>query len=83
MRHGRAPRILGIALLALLAAPLIGLAQDQVLHQARKHKRYMIVDLGTFGGPNSSFVLSLSAVLNNSGVGVGGADTSTLDPPSC
>ncbi len=47
-----------------------------------KHHHYKAIDVGTFGGPNSSFVLPspTGRVLSNNGTAVGGADTSTPDP---
>ena len=46
---------------------------------------YNLVDIGTFGRPNGSFVLPSPGgrILNNSGAAVGGAHTSTSDPSSC
>lgn len=64
-----------ITLFALLAVPL-GLAA-QAGAKARPH--YKFVELGTLGGPNSAFT-GQAYVLNNSGVAVGTADTSTPDP---
>jgi probable HAF family extracellular repeat protein len=68
-----------IALLAALAVSLRVTAQDAHL-QPHQYHHYQLVDVGTFGGPNSSFNLGGSRVLNNSGVAVGSADTPTLDP---
>jgi probable HAF family extracellular repeat protein len=52
-----------------------------------KHHHYRLVDLGTFGGPNTNFVTQGvgAQVLNNRGVVTGSADTSISDPnaPSC
>jgi probable HAF family extracellular repeat protein len=47
-----------------------------------KHHHYKAIDVGTFGGPNSSFLLPspTGRVLSNNGTAVGGADTSTPDP---
>ncbi len=39
--------------------------------------RYKLVDLGTFGGPNSFFDGGPLAGLNNGGIAAGQADTST------
>ncbi len=51
-----------------------------------KHQKYRLVDLGTFGGPNS-FYFSDPVVksVNNLGTVVGGADTRFQDPynPNC
>lgn len=41
--------------------------------------RYRLIDLGTFGGPNSSELI-VSPYINDQGVVVGFADTSTPDP---
>ena len=46
---------------------------------ARSHHHYQLIDLGTFGGPNSGFPGSIESV-NPSGVVTGAADTSVLDP---
>jgi probable HAF family extracellular repeat protein len=48
------------------------------------HKRYILKDLGTLGGPASGLSF-FAKVLNNRGTVVGDADTSTPDPfaPNC
>jgi probable HAF family extracellular repeat protein len=50
---------------------------------ARRHVRYRLVDLGTFGGPNSSDFAS--PIMNNEGGITGAADTADSDPnaPNC
>ena len=50
--------------------------------------RYRLVDLGTFGGPASYFANGFDGILNDHGVAVGGANTSTPNPfcfpaPNC
>ena len=67
-----------LALFAVLAIPLGVQAQ-----QAAKPKMYKVIDVGTFGGPNTS--LSLPPILNNRGAAVGQADTNLPDPfsPNC
>jgi len=62
------------SLLTLLALPALLVAQD---HPAMR-RHYTLVDLGTFGGPNS-FVIG-STPMNNNGTVVGVADTSVFDP---
>jgi probable HAF family extracellular repeat protein len=49
-----------------------------------EHNHYKLVDIGTFGGPNSSYVgpPPSARLLSSSGAAVGGADTPTPDP-SC
>ena len=68
-----------------VAMPVSLAAQDKA-KQDRPHQyhHYQINDVGTFGGPNSSFVLPSPGgrLLNSSGSAVGGGDTSTPDP-SC
>jgi len=46
---------------------------------ARSHHHYQLIDLGTFGGPNSSLPDSIES-LNLSGPVTGCANTSFLDP---
>jgi probable HAF family extracellular repeat protein len=77
-------RIIALTLFAALAIPVSLAGQNTAKrHHHHRYHHYQIADPGTFGGPNSSFLLSTTPVLNNSGVEVGGADTSTLDPSSC
>lgn len=47
--------------------------------QVAKHHHYLLIDIGTFGGP-TSFVVPSSGVLINQGMFVGGADTANPDP---
>jgi len=83
MKSGRLASIVAM-ILSGVATPLSLAAQDTAkLHHPHQYHHYQINDMGTFGGPDSSFDLSLVPLLNNSGVAVGGADTSTLDPASC
>jgi probable HAF family extracellular repeat protein len=90
-------RAWGLTLLSLVAfhifpaqaqqnTPTDGAEQGDVSQNHNpKHHHYKLVDVGTFGGPNSSFVLPSPGgrLLNNSGAAVGGSDTSTIDPLSC
>jgi len=69
-------RIVPLLLVNLIALSANLTAQESA---ARQHPRYKLVDLGTFGGPNSSFPGSIES-LNPSGVVTGIADTSYLDP---
>ena len=66
--------ILAAAILASLAMPALLAAQG---HPAQS-TRYTLVDLGTFGGPNS-FVIG-STPINERGTVAGVADTSVFDP---
>jgi probable HAF family extracellular repeat protein len=49
------------------------------------HHRYTIVDVGTFGGPQSTYQGVLSEILNPAGASNGTADTTIPDPfaPNC
>jgi len=74
--------IIAIAVLAALGINGRLAAQEQK-EQNNAHHHYMLVDIAPFGGPNSSYLLpSPKGLVNNSGVAVGGADTSTPDPTS-
>ena len=92
MKFGTRVSAIAVTLLAALAMPGSLAAQDQdqdqdkdKRHHHHRHHHYQLIDMGTFGGPNSSFIGPPPELrlLNNSGVAVGGADTSTPDPASC
>ena len=52
------------------------LQAEEQQKQEQKHSRYILKDLGTFGGPSSFFFnVPIVASVNNSGTVVGGADT--------
>ena len=73
-----------LALLTALTIP-VGLAaqtQNGPDHHDRHH-RYKLVDVGTFGGPDSYFIFGVG--LNNQGQAAGAAATPTPDPfsPIC
>lgn len=81
MKSAKQKSITVMALITLLALTLKLAAQES----PAAHRHYKLIDVGTFGGPNSSFVLPSPGgrLLNNSGAAAGGADTSTPDPSSC
>jgi hypothetical protein len=72
-----------MTLFAVLAAPIQLAAQEQ----NKPQPCYMLIDLGTFGGPvsYSSAAGQGSLVLNNRQTVTGYADTTTPDPyaPNC
>jgi probable HAF family extracellular repeat protein len=69
--------IASLGLCAALALPVVSSAQAQ---NAKPH-HYKLIDLGTFGGPQSSFFSSpIVESVNNRGTVVGGADTGLPDP---
>jgi probable HAF family extracellular repeat protein len=77
---------------SLLAALILSVrlaAQEQPVEpqHTKEPPRYVLVDLGTFGGPNSYLACcgALPPIINNRGIVVGEADTSLPDPysPNC
>src|ERR1039457_3540992 len=50
-----------------------------------QHHRYKLVDIGTFGGPNSVLTGPSTIAVNNQGTYAGQAETGTPDPnaPNC
>jgi probable HAF family extracellular repeat protein len=79
-------RIIAMALFAALAATLQLAAQDKQNHH-NMHHHYKLIDLGTFGGPNSTLSNPLpgEVQINRRGLVVGLADTPNPDPfaPNC
>jgi probable HAF family extracellular repeat protein len=70
-----------IAVLTAVAIPVRLAAQNRADHHERHH-RYKLVDVGTFGGPDSYFIFGVG--LNNQGQAAGAASTPTPDPfPVC
>jgi probable HAF family extracellular repeat protein len=76
-------RIIALMLFAAVAIPVQLAAQDNQDHHHRPH-HYTLIDMGTFGGPQSyafpSFGVTDDRVLNNHGTLAGFADTATTDP---
>src|SRR5213080_5112028 len=68
MKRNPTAAITVITLLAALALPAPLAAQ---------HTRYKLIDIGTFGGPQSFSFFGQARSLNNGGTLVGFADTST------
>jgi probable HAF family extracellular repeat protein len=76
--------ITAVVLFAALVIPAGLTAQDK--HGQNKHHHYKLIDLGTFGGPTSTyFPVPIVQSVNNRGMVVGGADTALPDPfsPHC
>lgn len=74
-------RICSLSLIGLLSVLVLS---PTIASQQQPGPRYKLIDLGTFGGPNSS-VGGQSVVVSNTGNVTGGADTSIPDPyaPEC
>lgn len=70
-------RYLALLATVAVAAPLP--APTQAAAQSGEESRYILKDLGTFGGPNSNSDGN-GVVLNNQGTVVGGADTAEWNP---
>jgi len=77
-----------IALFTAVAMPVSLAAQgpdhDKDNRRHHKHHHYQLIDIGTFGGPSSSYLQPLpepgGRLLNSSGTAVGSGDTSAPDP---
>jgi len=86
MRRTLNAHFIGLVLFAALALPAELAAQNSLAGNKPQHHHYKLIDIGTFGGPQSylnGFEYStFSSVqdLNNAGTLAGWADTSTLDP---
>ena len=71
--------ITALSLSVALASP-IRLAGQVPNEEKKEHHHYKLIDMGTFGGPNSFFSTPVSRVINNRGTATGVADTSVPDP---
>jgi probable HAF family extracellular repeat protein len=74
--------IIAVASLAALAMPL-GLAAQSNPSNKNLHHHYKLIDMGTFGGPQSYITevdFTSEADVNNQGVLAGWADTTAPDP---
>jgi probable HAF family extracellular repeat protein len=84
MRSRTLTSINAVLLFAALAIPVQLAAQSNQVH---KHHRYKLIDLGTFGGPNSFFAgpNPVAQDVNNEGLAMGAADIPAPDPyyPNC
>jgi probable HAF family extracellular repeat protein len=78
-------RIIAMTSLAALAIPAQVAAQDKQQHQHKFH-HYQLVDVGTFGGPesyiNPPFTFGSHNQINRRGVAVGGSGTSIPTTPT-
>ena len=84
MKNHRQTRIAVNTLFALLGMPLALAAQDATTPAKQtQHHHYKLIEVGTFGGPNSYFTF-VQQTLNKHGAATGWADTPiALNPPFC
>ena len=81
MKSKTRTRIIALALFAAAVLPLLSSAQEQM----KGHHHYKLIDLDTLGGPASYLSNGFDGILNNQGMLVGWADTSTPEsnPAAC
>jgi probable HAF family extracellular repeat protein len=86
MKRTKSNRYYFLIVVAALACSL-KLTAEEKKGQAGKHHHYKLVDIGTFGGPQSyvnagsgNETGNYAMVLNNAGMVAGNSDTSTSDP---
>lgn len=73
----------GIVISAIAISTCLAAQGQASEEQNAKHHRYKLVEIGTFGCPNSYFTF-ITQTLNRQGAAIGFADTSTgLNPPFC
>ena len=79
----KSKRLICVSAMTLLAVAMpVSLGGQNKARQGRhQHHHYQLIDMGTFGGPSSSFVVpAWVRLLNKGGAAVGASDTSTPDP---
>jgi probable HAF family extracellular repeat protein len=77
---------IAVAILAAFAftARLAAQEEQGQKEERTEHYHYKLIDIGTFGGPNSYFTFISGRSLNNHGVATGSADTPVaVNPPLC
>ncbi len=79
MKSERLMWIAGLAVFAGMTCTVQLAAQDKQSHKNARHHHYQLIDIGTFGGPQS-FTQEELKFLNSQGTVAGTADTPTLDP---
>ena len=71
--------MIAVYLFAALAMPVWTAAQDSPSQDHKpKHHQYKLIDLGTFGGPNSSVPSCCLVSINSQGTVIVQADTPTF-----
>jgi probable HAF family extracellular repeat protein len=79
MRRNLTTLVASVCLCVALVSPVRMAAQEQK-EEKSEHRHYKLIDMGTFGGPNSYFSVPDSRVINNRGMAAGVGDTSLPDP---
>ena len=81
MKSRQLAALTALVVIAVLALPAGVAAQDNATQpQKPKHHTYKLIDMGTFGGPNSFLSGPTVRTLTNGGLFVGGADTNVPNP---
>jgi len=82
MKTGQFKLLIGMSILAAVFMPNGMAAQDNPSQDPKpKHKKYALIDLGTFGGPNSyPIVVESVQTLSQTGVVAGCAETPLPNP---
>jgi probable HAF family extracellular repeat protein len=78
--------VIAIAVMTALSFTTSLAAQDAAPAKPAQHHQYKLIDLGTFGGPQSAYFSEpVVQSVNNRGTVAGGADTALPDPyaPNC
>jgi len=85
MESRRLTCIIAMTLFALAMSAQLAAKGEGKQHHAHEYHHYQLIDLGTFGGPNSGVNIEpFQNVINSKGTVVGGADTSMPTPePGC
>jgi probable HAF family extracellular repeat protein len=79
MKYKTWSSVVAVMLFSTLAMSVHLAAQEQ-REEKNEHHHYKLIDMGTFGGPNSWFSNPDSRAINNRGTATGWADTSIPDP---
>jgi probable HAF family extracellular repeat protein len=85
-KFGLLSGVIAMSLFAALVTPVATLAQAVTTQKPiAKHHHYKLVDMGTLGGPNSSYGWPFGRNINSHGTAISEAETAIGDPfaPNC